>query len=116
MRGWLTECVDLVRSRSSDVDALAGFLRDIDLTLSGLDSPTVRLWLVRDEHGGIIGSTGYELSADGQHALVRSVAVSRSLRSRGRGNALSDTHQVRLFQQTGQLGREVAWSRILAHD
>jgi N-acetylglutamate synthase-like GNAT family acetyltransferase len=26
---------------------------------------------------------------------------------------LRNTHQVRLFQQTGQLGREVAWSRSL---
>ncbi|HEY3506571.1 MAG TPA: hypothetical protein VGN37_27760 [Actinocatenispora sp.] len=27
--------------------------------------------------------------------------------------ALADTHQVRLFARTGQLAREVAWSRTL---
>jgi N-acetylglutamate synthase-like GNAT family acetyltransferase len=122
-----------------------------------LDSSTVRLWLERDEQGGIVGSTGYEISADSRHALIRSVAVSPVRRSRGRGSvlarfaldraadegatmawlfsrrsgafwqglgfvpadrsklaiALADTHQVRLFRQTGQLDREVAWSRPL---
>jgi len=111
----------------------------------------------RDESGTIVGSTGYEMSSDGYHALIRSVAVGPSQRSRGRGSALArfaleraakegattawlfsrrsgpfwqslgfepadrdelaralaDTHQVRLFQQTGQLAREVAWSRPL---
>lgn len=118
----------------------------------------MRLWLERDEAGVIVGSTGYEISSDGHHALIRSVAVSVAQRSRGRGSALAsftleraveegasrawlfsrrsgpfwqslgfesadrdelaealaDTHQVQLFQQTGQLGREVAWSRSLA--
>jgi N-acetylglutamate synthase-like GNAT family acetyltransferase len=136
---------------------LTAFLQKVDLTLSGLDAPSVRLWLERDEDGEIVGSTGYELSGDGHHALIRSVAVSPARRSRGRGGALArfalqraaeegarrawlfsrrsgpfwqslgfasadrdqlaealaDTHQVRLFQQTGQLGREVAWSRSL---
>ena len=116
------------------------------------------MWLERDETGAIIGSTGYEISSDGHHALIRSVAVSPTQRSRGRGSALAgfaleraveegasrawlfsrrsgpfwqglgfepadrdelaevlaDAHQVRLFQQTGQLRREVAWSRPLA--
>jgi N-acetylglutamate synthase-like GNAT family acetyltransferase len=150
--------VDLQERRSADLEALTAFLSDVDLTLSGLDAPGVRLWLERDEHGVIVGSTGYELSADGQHALIRSVAVSPSQRSRGRGGALArfaldraaddgatrawlfsrrsgpfwqslefvpadrdelaralaDTHQVRLFQRTGQLEREIAWSRPLS--
>lgn len=141
-----------------DVEALTAFLSDVDLTLSGLDAPSVRLWIERDESGAIVGSTGYEISSDGRHVLIRSVAVSATQRSRGRGSALAsfaleraveegamrawlfsrrsgqfwqslgfepadrdelagalaDTHQVRLFQQTGQLGREVAWSRPLA--
>lgn len=139
------------------MEALAAFLSEVDLTLSGLDAPSVRLWIERDERGAIAGSTGYEISGDGRHALIRSVAVAPSQRSRGRGRALAsfaleraaeegamkawlfsrrsgpfwqslgfeaadrdelaealaDTHQVRLFQQTGQLGREVAWSRLL---
>lgn len=144
--------------RLQHVPALTAFLSEVDLTLSGLDVPSVRLWIERVELGAIVGSTGYEVSGDGQHALIRSVAVSPLNRSRGRGGelahfaleraasegattawlfsrrsgpfwqglgfepanrdelatALADTHQVRLFQQTGQLAREVAWSRPLS--
>ncbi|MEV7692128.1 GNAT family N-acetyltransferase [Microbacterium sp. NPDC089189] len=140
-----------------DVAALTAFLAEVDLTLSGLDAPSVRLWIERDESGAIVGSAGYEISGDGHHALIRSVAVSPSQRLRGRGRALAgfalaraaeegarrawlfsrrsgpfwqslgfeaadraglaealaDTHQVRLFRQTGQLSREVAWTRPL---
>ncbi|MDY0910690.1 GNAT family N-acetyltransferase [Microbacterium sp. CFBP9034] len=149
--------MDLEQCRASDVAALTGFLIHADLTLSGLEAPGVRLWLERDERGEIVGSTGYEMSADGLHVLIRSVAVSASQRARGRGSelarfalgraaeegattawlfsrrsgpfwerlgfesanrealaeALADTYQVRLFQRTGQLAREVAWSRRL---
>lgn len=146
--------MDLLAVRQTDVDALTAFLSEVDLTLSGLDAPGVRLWIERDASGAIVGSTGYEVSGDGRHALIRSVAVSPTQRSRGRGSALAefalaraieegattawlfsrrsgpfwqrlgfvpadrdelavaleDTYQVRLFQATGQLGREVAWS------
>ena len=152
---WLTRHVELEHCQLADVRALTVFLGDVDLTLSGLDAPSVRLWVERDENGVIAGSTGYEISCDGRHALIRSVAVSPTQRARGRGSALArfaleraaeegatsawlfsrrsgpfwqslgfepadrdelaevlaDTHQVRLFQQTGQLDREVAWSR-----
>ncbi|WP_371740397.1 GNAT family N-acetyltransferase [Frigoribacterium sp. VKM Ac-2860] len=108
--------------------------------------------------GTVVGSTGYELSADGEHALIRSVAVAPAARTRGAGSrlarhaladaaahgarhawlfsrrsgpfwqqlgfapadrdalaaALPDTHQVQLFRASGQLAREVAWSRPLA--
>jgi len=141
-----------------DITALTAFLREVDLTLSGLDAPTVRLWIARDAGGAIVGSTGYEISDDGQHALIRSVAVSPSHRSRGSGSdlarfalaramdegagrawlfsrrsgpfwqslgflpsdrrelarVLADTHQVRLFELTGQLEHEVAWSRSIS--
>ncbi|MGN8552472.1 UNVERIFIED_CONTAM: GNAT family N-acetyltransferase [Microbacterium sp. SLM126] len=147
----------LEECRPTDVEALTAFLGEVDLTLSGLDAPSVRLWVERDERGVIVGSTGYEINADREHALIRSVAVSPSQRGRGRGSALArfaldraaqegattawlfsrrsgpfwqslefepadrvhlaralaDTHQVRLFRQTGQLDREVAWSRPL---
>jgi N-acetylglutamate synthase-like GNAT family acetyltransferase len=149
--------VDLERCRAADVEALIAFLSGVDLTLSGVEAPSVRLWFERNERGEVVGSTGYEISADGQHALIRSVAVHPAQRSRGRGRelagfaldraaaegattawlfsrrsggfwqglgfepadrdelaeALAGTHQVRLFEQTGQLGREVAWSRPL---
>lgn len=147
----------LVPLRPADVTDLHTFLRGSDLTLSGLDAPTVRLWLLRDQDGRVQGSTGYELSQDGEHALVRSVAVDPERRGHGVGlelaqhaldhaagagarrawlfsrrsgpfwqrlgfqaadrdalvQALASTHQVRLFSQTGQLQREVAWSRTL---
>ena len=147
----------LQRVRGEDIAALTAFLGEADLTLSGLDDPGVRLWVERDDSGEIIGSTGYELSDDGRHALIRSVAVGRSHRSRGRGTelarsalthaaaegaerawlfsrrsgpfwqglqfeaadrdelarVLAHAHQVRLFVETGQLHREVAWTRAL---
>nr|WP_246287081.1 GNAT family N-acetyltransferase [Schumannella luteola] len=162
---------------------MTAFLREADLTLSALDDPTVRLWVVRggvddvvgsagtgtgtgtgsgsDSDSGsgsaIVGSTGYELSADRRHALVRSVAVHPAARRGGLGRqlalaaldaaavegatdawlfsrrsgpfwqslgfqpaergalaaALPDAHQVRLFRESGQLAREVAWHRPL---
>ena len=145
----------LTRVSAGDVEGLTGFLREADLTLSGLESPAVRLWVERGADGELVGSTGYELSADKRHALIRSVAVSPSRRSAGKGSelalfaleraaeegaatawlfsrrsgpfwqslgfapadkyelaaVLSQAQQVRLFRQTGQLDREVAWSR-----
>lgn len=141
-----------------DLVHLTEFLRDVDLTRSGLDSPVVRLWIDRDDDGAIAGSTGFELSEDGRHALVRSVAVHPRARRAGYGTALArfalaaaadagvnrawlfsrrsgpfwrklgfesadrdelatvlaGTQQVRQFRETGQLAREVAWSRSLA--
>ena len=140
-----------------DVDDLRGFLREVDLTLAGVDAPTVQLWVERDAHGEIVGSTGFELSGDRQHALIRSVAVAPQHRVAGAGSRLAqyamdqaqaagatrawlfsrrsgpfwqklgfttadrselaavlpETHQVRLFVQSGQLEREVAWSQPL---
>lgn len=141
-----------------DVADLTAFLREVDLTLSGLDAPTVRLWVGRDADDRVVASTGYEVSPDGRHALLRSVAVSPAARSAGLGTelarfaldhaagdgartawlfsrrsgpfweglgfapadrdklatVLAATHQVRLFVATGQLAREVAWSRPAA--
>jgi N-acetylglutamate synthase-like GNAT family acetyltransferase len=143
--------------KPDNVGELTSFLSAMDLTLSGLSAPNIRLWMERDEGGRIIGSTGYELSADHRHALVRSVAVDPSGRTAGKGSDLArfaldhaaqegastawlfsrrsgpfwqklgfspadkyelarllgETHQVRLFEQTGQLDNEVAWSRAL---
>ena len=140
-----------------EVPELRDLLGRADLTLSGLDAPEVRVWLLRDGTGRLCGSTGYEQSADGQHVLVRSVAVHPERRGEGLGLRLArfavdtaaaggaahawlfsrrsgpfwqrlgfrpadrdalaahlaDTHQVRLFRSTGQLEREVAWSRPL---
>jgi N-acetylglutamate synthase-like GNAT family acetyltransferase len=147
----------LERVDGGGVAALTDFLRDVDLTLSALAEPSVRLWVERDESGRIMGSTGYELGADGGDALIRSVAVHPAHRARGRGRALAefaiaaareegarnawlfsrrsgafwqslgfivadrdelvarlgDTHQVSLFVRTGQIEREVAWTRPL---
>ena len=142
---------------AANLPALTALLITADLTLSGLDASTVKLWLVRDERGEIVGSTGFEASESGEHVLIRSVAVDPSARGRGSGTAiaryaidaaaaagarrawlfsrrsgpfwqklgfepadrdelacaLAETHQVTLFRSTGQLEREVAWSRPL---
>jgi N-acetylglutamate synthase-like GNAT family acetyltransferase len=147
----------LTRVTSEHVAGLTAFLGEVDLTLSGLDAPSVRLWIERAPDGTVTGSTGYELSEDRRHALIRSVAVSPAARRSGHGSdlarfalaraseegagrawlfsrrsgpfwqklgftpadrdalaaVLADTHQVRLFTGTGQLAREVAWSRAL---
>ena len=150
--------LDLTLTTPQDLDEVTAFLRLADLTLSGLDSPTVRLWTARDAATGrIVASTGYERSDDNEHVLIRSVAVDPALRGLGMGLrlarfaldraaesgatrawlfsrrsgpfwqkvgfnsadrnelaiALKSTHQVRLFSETGQLQREVAWSRLL---
>ncbi|PPF26256.1 MULTISPECIES: GNAT family N-acetyltransferase [unclassified Rathayibacter] len=141
----------------AEVASLRDFLAESDLTLSGLDAPNVRLWIERDDDGTVVGSTGFELSEDGGHALIRSVAVIPGRRQSGTGTRLAThaltqaaaegarhawlfsrrsgpfwqrlgftpadrddlatllatTHQVQLFQKTGQLDREVAWSRPL---
>lgn len=151
------DAVLMSRAGVDDLEVLTAFLREADLTLSGLDAPSVRLWIARDQEGRIVGTAGYELSADGTHVLIRSVAVDPARRASGRGSelarfafvqaaaegastawlfsrrsgpfwqrlgfqpadrerlaaVLADTHQVRLFRQTGQLAREVAWSRSL---
>lgn len=73
----------------ADLPALIEFLERADLTLSGLDAPTVRLWLLRDEAGTVRGATGWELSEDGAHALIRSVAVDQALRGQGLGLQLA---------------------------
>lgn len=149
--------MSLEQATPADADVLRDFLTVVDLTLSGLESETIRLWVERDDAGVVVASTGYELAPDGQHVLVRSVAVAPDHRSAGRGtrlarfaleqaaaegattawlfsrrsgpfwqslgfepadrdaltSALEGTHQVELFRQTGQLEREVAWSRPL---
>ncbi|MGI4895465.1 MAG: GNAT family N-acetyltransferase [Janthinobacterium lividum] len=149
--------IGLTRLTPNDVPELLDFLARVDLTLSGLDDPDVRLWLARDGSGDIYASTGYELSADGRHALIRSVAVEKHRQGRGTGRQLAHwalqqasdegaerawlfshrsgpfwqqlgfatadrdelaavltaTHQVELFRGSGQLHREVAWSRVL---
>ncbi len=143
---------------STDVLDLRAFLTRVDLTLSGLDAPTVRLWLLRGADGQVQGSTGYEVSDSGDDVLIRSVAVDPGLRGNGLGLRLAQfaldearrsgaqrawlfsrrsgpfwqqlgflpsdrdelaatlhsAHQVRLFKESGQLQREVAWSRSLS--
>ena len=149
--------MELIRCTAADAGEVEAFLREVDLTVTGLDAPSTRLWVERDESGRIVGSTGYELSGDGTHALIRSVAVAAASRTRGRGRemagfaldraadegattawlfsrrsgafwqslgfvaadlselarVLADTHQVRAFVATGQITREVAWTRVL---
>lgn len=71
------------------VPGLRAFLSAADLTVSGLDEPGVRLWVGVSPDERIIGSTGFELSTDGRHALIRSVAVDPAHRSTGVGSTLA---------------------------
>ena len=73
----------------NDVDDLREFLRDGDLTLAGLDEPAVRLWVERNDEREVVGSTGFELSEDRTHALIRSVAVAPRNRTTGAGSRLA---------------------------
>ena len=72
-----------------DLPELISFLRDVDVTLSGLDSSTVRVWIERNEAGVIVASTGFELSENHEHALIRSVAVRPSAQRVGEGTRLA---------------------------
>ena len=81
--------MELIRCTAADAAEVEAFLREVDLTVTGLDAPAVRLWVERDADGRIVGSTGYELSGDGKHALIRSVAVRPEGRLAGRGRELA---------------------------
>lgn len=80
----------LVPARAADVPDVEAFLRDADLTLAGLDRADVHLWVARDANGRVAASAGFELSADGGHALVRSTAVRQDRRGRGEGLAVAE--------------------------
>ena len=79
----------LTEATEADTAELEEFLGLADLTLSGLDSTRVRIWIERSPERGIVGSAGYEISEDGKHALIRSVAVHPEERSGGRGSVLA---------------------------
>ncbi|PZE86566.1 GNAT family N-acetyltransferase [Curtobacterium sp. MCBD17_032] len=88
-----------------DVDPLRALLRDADLTLAGLDDPTVHLWIERDRTGSVIGSTGFEPSRDGTHALIRSVAVAPERRTVGAGSRLA----MFALERAAGAGASCAW-------
>ena len=90
---------------AAEIDELAAFLSAADLTVSGLDSPSVRLWVVRGESRGILGSTGFEVSDSGTDVLVRSVAVAPGSRERGIGAELARF----AIDQARLNGAERAW-------
>ena len=96
---------ELVPLRPVDVVDLQDFLSRADLTLSGLDVSSVRLWLLRDGAGRVRGSTGYELSSDRRDALVRSVAVDRDHRAQGLGLQLGRF----ALEQAAREGARRAW-------
>ncbi|MEC5150539.1 N-acetylglutamate synthase-like GNAT family acetyltransferase [Cryobacterium psychrotolerans] len=75
--------------RASDVQGLRAFLTGADLTLAGLETGSVRLWVERDADRQIVGSNGYEISEDRRHALIRSVAVAPQNRTEGSGSRLA---------------------------
>jgi len=90
----------LERVSTEDAADVRSFLRQVDLTLAGIDEPAVRLWIERGSHGEIIGTTGFELSEDGRHALMRSVAVAPDCRVGGTGSRLA-RHAMREARTAG---------------
>ncbi|WP_258376054.1 GNAT family N-acetyltransferase [Curtobacterium sp. MCLR17_045] len=84
---------------------LRAFLVGADLTLAGLDEPAVRLWIDRDDAGRVVGSTGFEASADGLHVLIRSVAVGPQHRGSGAGTRLARF----AIERATEAGAERAW-------
>ncbi|WP_420157328.1 GNAT family N-acetyltransferase [Nocardiopsis sp. CNT-189] len=89
----------------TDLDDLTAFLTGADLTLSGLDSPEVALWIARDADGRIYASTGFEAGGDGRDVLLRSVAVRPDARRSGLGGRLAE-YAVR---RAAERGAERAW-------
>lgn len=73
----------------SDLDEVQTFLDEADLTLSGLDSPALWLWIARDAAGRIAGTTGFEIAESGKDVLIRSVAVAPDVRGTGFGLVLA---------------------------
>lgn len=102
---WDDERVTFHTVTGHDADRLRAFLRDADLTLAGLDEPDVHLWTEQDEAGTVVGSTGFELSRDGAHALIRSVAVAPNRRAAGAGSRLA----VFALERAAQAGATRAW-------
>jgi N-acetylglutamate synthase-like GNAT family acetyltransferase len=95
----------LLPLRPADVPDLREFLTRADLTLSGLDAPTVRLWLLRSADGLVQGSTGYEVSESGRDVLIRSVAVDPELRAHGLGLRLAQF----ALDDAARSGARCAW-------
>ena len=91
--------------KDPDVAELTTFLRRADLTVAGLDDPALRLWLLRDASGALIGSTGFESSAAGDEVIIRSVAVASESRSAGLGTRLA-THAI---DEARAAGARRAW-------
>lgn len=98
--------INLARVTDSDMAEVSDFLRIADLTLSGLDSSRVHLWISRNETTGrIFATAGYESSRDGIHALIRSVAVDPVLRGAGIGLELAQF----AMDRAAEAGAKQAW-------
>ncbi|WP_338054641.1 GNAT family N-acetyltransferase [Subtercola vilae] len=65
----------------------------------------MNLWVERDADNEIIGSTGFELSNDRKHALIRSVAVAPQRRAAGAGSRLARY----AMGQASRMGAMRAW-------
>lgn len=50
-RRWNDERVTFHTMTEHDVEPIRAFLRDADLTLAGLDEPTVHLWIEQEKRG-----------------------------------------------------------------
>lgn len=69
---------------SADLDAVIKLLRDVNLPVEDLSAE--RLALAAETEGGLCGGIGLE--SFGDHALLRSLVVSKEVRGQGIGPAL----------------------------
>jgi N-acetylglutamate synthase-like GNAT family acetyltransferase len=90
---------------AEDGPALRQFLARTGLTFGGLDSPAVRLWMLRDSEGAVQGTAGYEASSDVSDVLIRSVAVDPRLRGSGIGSHLAQF----TLDEASRRGARRAW-------
>lgn len=112
--------MELQRCRTPiELAELEKFLRSVDLTVTGLSDASVHAWVERDGDGAVVGSTGWEVSGDGCHALpqcrrLTSATARRTRASAGRirpepGGPDRRAHGLALQPS---LGRVLAGSRV----
>jgi N-acetylglutamate synthase-like GNAT family acetyltransferase len=93
-----------IRAGAGDAFEIGQFLRSAGLTTSGLDDPDVVFWIDLDADGGITATVGLELGDS--DALIRSLAVQRTIRHNGRGTELARY----AIAEATRLGARRAWA------
>lgn len=87
--------IDLVAARArvraasrADLPTVRECLVASGLSTAGVGADDVRLWVLDDRSGRIVGVGGFEVA--GAHVLVRSIAVAPALRGHGLGRLMGE--------------------------